>query len=157
MVDQVLVVVRSAHHSNFVAEFGRAIGKGNRFSHALGARTGDQELLRRGVLCYPFPELGLLISCQRHAFAGGTADDITRQTRQVPFLDIVLNLDFPEITFGIKRRGYRRENTLQFEHDRMCGRLVACGGLLTTVVLISADPPPPTLQTVGMPPPSCPE
>ena len=117
--------MRSAHHGSFVPEAGGAIGQRNRFPHALGSCAGDQQFLRGGVLRYPFPELHLFVAGERHAFAGGTADDIARQTRQVPLFNIVLNFDFPNIAFGIERRGYRRKNTLEFQHDRLWGRLLA--------------------------------
>ena len=91
-VDQVLVVVRGAHHGRLVAHFGGAIGEAHGLADALHAGAGDQQFFRRGVLGHLFPERELLFGGEHDALAGGAHDHVAGERGAVPLLDVVLDL-----------------------------------------------------------------
>jgi len=73
---------------------------------------GDEQLFGRRVFRHHFPHRDLLFTCPHLAFAPASAYHITRQCGPVPFLDVVLYLDFVDVAIVIERRGEAGKNSL---------------------------------------------
>jgi hypothetical protein len=86
--------------------------------HTVHAGSRDQQLLGRSPLRHPFPKLDLFVGAQHHAFAGGRAHHIARESGGVPLLDVVLDFNFPDLAFVIEGRGDGAEDALQFHRCR---------------------------------------
>ena len=122
--------MRGAHHGGLVADLSRLVGEPNRLPNAFHAGAGEQEFLGRRELGDPLPKLNLLLDREHDALAGGAADHVARERREIPLLDVMFELGSEQIAVAIERRGDGREDAWSF----MCQRGPEMPGPLPTIM-----------------------
>ena len=111
-----LVVVRSAHHGNVVAQFGGVFGKPQSLNRRLDARARDQHFVRRSRLARGLQHIAPLLIGKQNGLAGRTEHDDARARRARIALNIALELFEVDVAVRIERRGDGRKNTVK-KHD----------------------------------------
>ncbi len=117
IVQQILVVMRRAHHRRFIPALGRGIGERHGFPHALHAGPGQQDLIGSGIFGHPIPQLQFFLGREIDALAGRAAHHVTGECGAVPLLNVVLNLGFIKVAVVVERSGDGREDALKLKHE----------------------------------------
>src|SRR5208283_5354001 len=107
-----LVIMRSAHHGDVVAEIGRVFRQAQGFDGRLDSSAGDQHLFVGGRIARALQHLATLVIAKQNRLAGRALHHDASYRPARVLLDVLLQLAEVDLAVRIKRRSDGRKDSV---------------------------------------------